>query len=73
MKYRPYGLTRAQCRYYLRDSRMCVSCVSAEESADAQILRFDSETAKRRYMERHCLRRDCGGCETAKMLRRCGL
>ena len=51
-QFRPYGQTRAVCGYYLRDSRLCISCVSAEETSQAMMMRFDNEAAKRRYMER---------------------
>ena len=68
-RFRPYGQTRAVCGYYLRDSRLCISCVSAEESAQATMMRFDDEGAKRRYMETHCFRRGSGACAQAGMLR----
>ncbi len=68
-RFRPYGQTRAVCGYYLRDSRLCISCVSAEESSQATMLRFGSEGAKRRYMERHCFCRGSGACAQAQLLR----
>ena len=67
-QFRPYGQTRAVCGYYLRDSRLCISCVCPEETAEATMMRFDSETAKRRYMEGHCFRRGSGDCAQAGLL-----
>lgn len=67
-QFRPYGLTRAVCGYYLRDSRLCISCVSAEETSQATMLRFGSEGAKRHYMERHCFCRGSGACAQALLL-----
>lgn len=67
-QYRPYGQTRAVCGYYLRDSRLCISCVSAAETSQAMMMRFDSEAAKCRYMERHCFCRGSGACAQARLL-----
>lgn len=72
MRFRPYGFTRAVCGYYLRDSRLTISCVAAEETAQAMMMRFDAEAPKRRYMEAHCFCRGCGDCAQAEMLRQQG-
>ena len=72
-QFRPYGLTRAACGYYLRDSRLCISCVSAEMTAQAVMTRFDTEAAKRRYMEHYCFCRGGGDCVQARLLRSQGL
>ena len=68
MRFRPYGQCRALCPYYLRDSRLTISCCAAAEEAEAQYMRFASEGAKRRYMERHCNRRGQGGCAQKRCL-----
>ena len=68
-QFRPYGLTRAACGYYLRDSRLCISCVSAEETAQATMMRFGDEKDKRRYMEKHCFCRGGGDCDQAAMIK----
>lgn len=49
-QYRPYGQTRAVCPYYLRDSRLKISCVPVTEQAACCAVEFDSEQEKRRYM-----------------------
>lgn len=48
-RYRPYGQTRAVCPYYLRDSRLKISCVPVTEQAACCAVEFDSEQEKRRY------------------------
>lgn len=67
-RFRPYGLTRAVCGHYLRDSRLCISCVCSEVTAQATMIRFADERAKREYMEKHCFCRGSGGCDQAEML-----
>lgn len=62
MRYRPYGQCRALCPYYMRDSRMTISCCALTEEAEGAYLRFGSEKRKRQYMDRHCNRRGQGGC-----------
>lgn len=49
-RYRPYGQTRAVCPYYLRDSRLKISCVPVTEQAACCAVEFDSEQEKRRYI-----------------------
>ena len=56
-RYRPYGQTRAVCPYYLRDSRLKISCVPVTEQAACCAVEFDSEQEKRRYMQEHCFKR----------------
>lgn len=67
-RFRPCGQTRALCAYYMRDSRLCISCMSAVETSPATMIRFETEAAKRAYMEKHCFRRGCGACAQASML-----
>ena len=65
-RYRPYGQTRAVCPYYLRDSRLKISCVPVTEQAACCAVEFDSEQ-KRRYMQEHCFKRQCC-CAVRRML-----
>lgn len=57
-RYRPYGQTRAVCPYYLRDSRLKISCVPVTEQAACCAVEFDSEQEKRRYMRVQQLERE---------------
>lgn len=64
---RRYGQTRAVCPYYLRDSRLKISCVPVTEQAACCAVEFDSEQEKRRYMQEHCFKRQCC-CAVRRML-----
>ena len=59
--------TRAVCPYYLRDSRLKISCVPVTEQATCCAVEFDSEQEKRRYMQEHCFKRQCS-CAVRRML-----
>lgn len=67
MRYRPQGLYRALCPYYVRDSRFTIACDCLPVEQAALRVEFEEPQTKTDFLRAHCFHIDGNKCPYRKL------